>query len=425
MPEQHEAVYIKEVGIEDFRCFKGKHNFSFADENGEWCRWTVFLGDNNTGKTNLLKAIAGLEPVCVGDSLFYAPGLPEAMNTPVKFVGLKISTNRNNEYDLSYSTLSTSSTPVPYQSENTHLNYLKIYGYGVVRVIERKGISDTENKPNADNLFNNYSKYINFEEWLFQLDYTANNQNTSRNNRKKACKLRDLLKSVLTSDVFPEIGDIFYNSDTNLKNFLSFKTKDGWHRLSELGYGYQATLFWIAEFCKKLFERYPDSKNPLKEPAVLLVDEIDLYLHPQWQRTIIKYLSGIFTQTQFIVTTHSPFIIQSMEKVNLYTLRREEEHIHVEHLGCRSYIGWHIEEVLSEVMGLEDNILTDTYQRLMKQFEEAMNTGNYEQGKEAYDKLMKILHPQSVERELLDIQFSQLIPDDKARIISKAGKADR
>ncbi|OAV68745.1 putative ATP-binding protein involved in virulence [Bacteroidales bacterium Barb6XT] len=152
----------------------------------------------------------------------------------------------------------------------------------------------------------------------------------------------------------------------------------------------------------------------MKEPAVLLVDEIDLHLHPQWQRTIIKHLSDIFTQTQFIVTTHSPFIIQSMEKVNLYTLKRESDHTNVHHWGCRSYIGWRIEEILSEVMGLNDNIQTDIYQKLMKQFEEALGTDNYKQGKEAYDELIKILHPQSVERKLLKIQFSQLLPDDKA-----------
>jgi predicted ATP-binding protein involved in virulence len=167
------------------------------------------------------------------------------------------------------------------------------------------------------------------------------------------------------------------------------------------------------DFVKKLFDRYPDSENPLKESAVLLVDEIDLHLHPQWQRTVIKYLSDIFPQTQFIVTTHSPFVIQSMEKVNLYTLQREGDQVKVNHLGCRSFIGWRIEEILSEVMGLGDDIQTDTYQELMKQFEIAANNEDYQQGKAAYDALKNILHPQSVERELIDIRMSQLIPDDK------------
>jgi hypothetical protein len=103
-----------------------------------------------------------------------------------------------------------------------------------------------------------------------------------------------------------------------------------------------------------------------------------------------------------------------MEHVNLYTLQREKDHTIVNHLGDRSFIGWGIEEILREIMGLEDNIQTDRYQKLIHQFDEALNKDNYRNGKEAYDGLKKILHPQSVERKLLDIQFTQLTPDDKA-----------
>ncbi|OAV73641.1 recombination protein F [Bacteroidales bacterium Barb6] len=409
-------VYIKEVEIEDFRCFKGKHDFSFVDDNGNWCRWTVFLGDNNTGKTNLLKAIASLTPPKNKEqNVSYSHLLITLFSKSLK---IKIYTDKENnisDYDFGYKSSETgiilnSPSPAP---TNPDLEYLSIYGYGVVREKEQKGISDTDKVLNADNLLDN-SKLINFEEWLFQLDYTAKNETTSEENRKKARERRDLLIEVLTSEVFPEICGIRFNSNGELRNFLTYQVEDGWHHLSRLGYGYQATLSWIADFCKKLFDRYPDSENPLKEPAVLLIDEIDLHLHPQWQRTIINYLSKIFTQTQFIVTTHSPFIIQSMEKVNLYTLKREGDHTNVQHLGCRSFIGWRIEEILSEVMGLNDNIQTDIYQKWMNQFDKAMDTDNYKQGKEAYDELIKILHPQSVERKLLKIQFSQLLPDDKA-----------
>jgi predicted ATP-binding protein involved in virulence len=335
--------------VVDFKGFKGTHKFSFVDERGGWCQWTVFLGNNNTGKTNLLKAIAGVE-----------------------------------------------------QQKN-------IYGYGVVRVIKSQGIASDNQKstPNTSNLLVN-SKLINFEDWLFQLDYAAKNE------QQRASSRLALLKSILISDIFPELSDIRFVSDEKLSNYIEFKTTDGWRRLAELGYGYQATLSWMCDFCKKMFDRYPDSEQPLKEPAVLLVDELDLHLHPQWQRTIIKYLSDIFTATQFIVTTHSPFIIQSMQRVNLYALQLEGDHTLVSPYGMRSFLGWRIEEILSEIMGLEDNIQTDAYQALMKEFNDALSNEDYRQGKQAHDGLMKILHPQSMERKLLDIQLSQLTPDDKA-----------
>ena len=342
------SIYVKEAVVADFKCFRGEHRFSFVDERGSWCQWTVFLGNNNTGKTNLLKAIVALEP-----------------------------------------------------QKNIH-------AYGVVRAMKSQGIaSDSGKTLNADNLLNN-TKLVNFEDWLFQLDYAAKNE------QKRAKDRLALLKSLLISDIFPELSDIRFVSDEKLRNYIEFKTKAGWHKFAELGYGYQATLSWMCDFCKKMFDRYPDSEQPLKEPAVLLVDELDLHLHPQWQRTVIRYLSDIFPATQFIVTTHSPFIIQAMQRVNLYSLHPNGDHTLVRRYGMRSFLGWRLEEILSEIIGLENDIQTDTYQTLMRQFNEALSEESYRQGKQAYDELMQLLHPQSTERKLLDIQLSQLIPDDKA-----------
>ncbi len=432
-------VYIKEVALVDFKGFRGEHKFSFVDDKGEWCRWTVFLGNNNTGKTNLLKAIASLEPKKESlepkkednkdkNDVFYPLGFRASFsNTPIysnSILGLNIFPTQvpnifdpemsqlfpKQDYNLMY--LQSPLLSAGFSSDHVSIfSNLMIYGYGVVRDIDKQGIITSAALLNSDNLFNN-TKLINFEDWLSQINYAANNASASDTVRIKAAQRRDLLKNILTSEIYPEIKDIRFISDEQLNNYIEFQTEDGWHKLSELGYGYQATLSWMVDFCKKLFDRYPDNENPLKEPAVLLIDEIDLHLHPQWQRSIIKYLSDIFSATQFIVTTHSPFIIQSMENVNLYILNREGDHTVEKHLGHHSFIGWKIEEILSEIMGLEDKINTDRYNTLMQQFDQALDEDDYPKGKAAYEELMRILHPQSAERKLLDIQFSQLAPDD-------------
>ena len=68
-------------------------------------------------------------------------------------------------------------------------------------------------------------------------------------------------------------------------------------------------------------------KNPLAEPAICLVDEIDLHLHPKFQRTIIQFLTDTFPNTQFIVTAHSPLIVVAAEErpldANIILLKRE------------------------------------------------------------------------------------------------------
>lgn len=101
----------------------------------------------------------------------------------------------------------------------------------------------------------------------------------------------------------------------------------------------------MVDFAKGLFDHYPDSKNPLAEPAVCLVDEIDLHLHPKFQRTIIKFLTETFPNTQFIVTAHSPLIVQSAEDANIILLKREGNETHVaEGVDVHS---WRIDQILS------------------------------------------------------------------------------
>lgn len=58
----------------------------------------------------------------------------------------------------------------------------------------------------------------------------------------------------------------------------------------------------------------------LETPGVVLIDELDLHLHPKWQRQVVGDLKKIFPKVQFVATTHSPFIIQSLDEGELMTL---------------------------------------------------------------------------------------------------------
>jgi predicted ATP-binding protein involved in virulence len=66
-------------------------------------------------------------------------------------------------------------------------------------------------------------------------------------------------------------------------------------------------------------------ENAIKETGgVVLIDEIDLHLHPRWQQKILDDLQIIFPQVQFIVTTHAPSVIQSMQNANLMILSDDD-----------------------------------------------------------------------------------------------------
>ena len=102
---------------------------------------------------------------------------------------------------------------------------------------------------------------------------------------------------------------------------VEFKTPYGWVPLRQLGYGYQTLITWVIDLVSRMVERYPDSPDPLAEPAVVLVDEIDLHLHPEWQRKLMGFLTERFPNTQFIATAHSPLVVQAAADANLAVLR--------------------------------------------------------------------------------------------------------
>jgi hypothetical protein len=57
-----------------------------------------------------------------------------------------------------------------------------------------------------------------------------------------------------------------------------------------------------------------------KTPGIVLIDELDLHLHPQWQRRVVSDLRRLFPKVQFIATTHSPFIVQTLQQGELIPL---------------------------------------------------------------------------------------------------------
>jgi predicted ATP-binding protein involved in virulence len=86
-------------------------------------------------------------------------------------------------------------------------------------------------------------------------------------------------------------------------------------------------------------------KNVLQEtPGVVLIDELDLHLHPEWQRSVVDNLKKTFPKVQFFVTTHSPFIIQSLGKW---------EHIPLEGQPVENPQRYSIEEIAEGLMGVD------------------------------------------------------------------------
>jgi predicted ATP-binding protein involved in virulence len=82
----------------------------------------------------------------------------------------------------------------------------------------------------------------------------------------------------------------------------------------QLSDGERSTLALVLDLAQRLSQACPDLTDPIKKgEAVVLIDELDLHLHPQWQRTIVDRLTRTFPRCQFIATTHSPQIVAAVE----------------------------------------------------------------------------------------------------------------
>jgi hypothetical protein len=72
--------------------------------------------------------------------------------------------------------------------------------------------------------------------------------------------------------------------------------------------GYRSVLALTGDLVWRLMQAFPKSEDPLGEEGVVLIDELDIHLHPKWQRTIAGWLRALFPNLQFIVATHSPLL---------------------------------------------------------------------------------------------------------------------
>ena len=187
-------------------------------------------------------------------------------------------------------------------------------------------LAESQDTETSASLFDDNATLINAEEWLSQADYAAKSLDGIE--RERAEKRRDRIKDVLKS-LLPDVLDIEFRPTTTppIRTTVQMKTHYGWVSIRDMSLGYRTLMTWMVDFASRLFERYPNSANPLAEPAIALIDEIDLHLHPRWQRTLMQFLSETFPNTQFIASAHSPLVVQAATNANIVLLRREGDHV--------------------------------------------------------------------------------------------------
>ncbi len=220
------------------------------------------------------------------------------------------------------------------------LELFSVYGYGATRRIGTASLSETGDSDPCATLFDENCALLNAEEWLLQADYAA-----AKSNDQIAAQRRDRIKNILIR-LLPDVTDLRIETSAGKTAFVEALTPFGWVKVRSLSSGYRSVVAWMVDLASRLFERYPNSQDPLAEPAVVLVDQIDLLLHPKWKRELVQTLTTIFQNTQFIVTAHSPLIVQAATEAKIVLLRREGDHVVIDNRPD-SVRGWRLDQIIS------------------------------------------------------------------------------
>ena len=142
-------------------------------------------------------------------------------------------------------------------------------------------------------------------------------------------------------------------------------------------------------------------------PGIVLIDEIETHLHLALQKKILGLLTTIFPNVQFIVSTHSPFVIQSLNAEELFDIKT------MQYAGEEgSYKGWSIEAIQEHKMGVEPK--TAIFNQYLEEFSSAMDDENYEKAKTLYKELKEMVSPGSHESKILKLDMEMIEADDKA-----------
>lgn len=120
--------------------------------------------------------------------------------------------------------------------------------------------------------------------------------------------------------------------------------------VNQLSGGEKSLIAMIGDLARRMAIANPVSTEPLMGSGIVLIDEIDLHLHPKWQRMIVPMLLNVFPNCQFIISTHSPNVITHVKPENLFILKQTDLGIVAEKPN-ESY-GKNVDRVLEDLMGL-------------------------------------------------------------------------
>lgn len=374
-----ESVYYSELRLSNVKAFAPGAVLDLR-LNGSPAPWTLILGENGLGKTTLLQCLALMRPILnveqssktdARDPDRVEPALPaygDDLLVELARVGEGLKVNLEAEFSIGRDIRTEArpkgkgkfvTTKANYSVQRRDLEEFEftnvqrrgfvtplVVAYSAARhspYRRTEVISDLEDS--AASLFNPEIELIDAVQILEDLDHLSLRED------KPAAALYENIKDALAR-ILPEIGDpsrIHVHGPARpgrpeAPSGVWVETYSGEVPLHSLSIGYQTMFAWTVDLAWRMAQHHRDAPDPLREPAIVLIDELDLHLHPKWQRRVRRDLSDVFPGVQFIVTTHSPVLAQTYLDTNIAVIVREGDHATIDN-DPNTVASWRLDQV--------------------------------------------------------------------------------
>jgi len=294
--------------------------------------WNVLLGNNGSGKSTVLRAIA--LALCGDDpeaALLAAPLLRE--NESSGRIDVTIG-------NVTYTTkLYRDGERVKVDAGQSPLRSGKwvALGFPALRGVSQRDPSGASLLPPSAPGVRDVLPLIrgtidtrldSLKQWLVNLDFLSTPAgNISRDVAKRNERTTDAFYMLLRHFMPDQPVEKSHVDRRTFKVYVKTQDPDP-VPIEKLSQGMSSIFGWIGTVIQRLFEIYPDAEAPknesegIQQPALILVDEIDAHLHPEWQRKLRSIVSKYLPNVQVIASTHSPLLVVGMKQEQLLIARR-------------------------------------------------------------------------------------------------------
>lgn len=406
-------VYLEKVNIKNYKAIE-KIDIDLKPGIN------LLLGDNGAGKTSVLEGIAvalsGLFVNVTGvstknfvkeDVRMIIDPLGDA-STSVTYCepisagcSLKISAEKDFKWNRIKEELSATHTKIDDKAVCTWMKKLTNQTDSILPLISfqsaarawkvRRGDFGTELQKKLDDRRCGYIGCLDssmdvksIQQWCMKQEVTAVNKGKIREYETFKNIISTFMKEINELDEPPEI---YYSPQFG---DMAYKDSKKDMAISKLSAGYQSLLWMIMDLAYRVCLLNPELCDRSQIKGIVLIDEVDMHLHPKWQWNIIKALSTTFENVQFIIATHSPIVISSAKETNLILLDEEQGVIYLPE--CYGYA---VEDVLcyrQESVSRPKNVKV-----LIDQINESVDNENFDDAEEALVQLKKILGEENSE----------------------------